>query len=138
MTSIPAMRRILVLLVVAGCATPTTEAVSREGPTTTKDEKVAEETTTTVPVGPIEVGRWSGSADTDTTNITVEDSWELHWIVSGTIGVSWYVPGEEWPTDSMVLDQGEGSSLIRKGGTFYLEISAYGDPYEIWAVDVPN
>ncbi len=135
------MRWILVLLVaVAGCATPTTEDVSREGPTTTKVEKPAEETATTVPVGPIEVGRWVGSEDTDTTNITVEDSWELHWVISGGAGVSvsWYVPGEEWPTDNLSLEVGEGSSLVRKGGTFYLEISSFGASYEIWAVDVPN
>jgi len=136
------MRKILaVLLILGACSTPKNENVSLEGPSITEGAAVTTTSTTgtTVPAVPIEVGRWSGAADTDTGNFTVDASWELHWVVTGGAGaaVEWTVPGDAFSTDYLSIE-GSGSSLIREGGTFYLSISTFGASYEIWAVDVPG
>ena len=155
--SLPAMRRLLLvaLLVLGACAEPKNADVSEVGPTTTEDSSTTEKerttttaketttteapTTTAAPV-PVEVGRWAGTADTDTPNFTVVESWELHWRVSGGAGaaVSWLEPGAGFPTDYLQLAEGEHVSLVREGGTFYMEISTFGASYEVWVVDVPN
>lgn len=130
------MWRLLVVVLLAGCATKA-ENVSLKGP----DPTTTSTTTTTTTAGPVEVGRWTGTADTDTENFTVTDSWELHWNVSGVGAgalVTWTKPGAGFPSDLLQLPEGEGSSLIRDGGTFYMEISTFMSAYEVWVVDVPN
>lgn len=144
----------LVLIVSAGCVDPGNDDVSLEGPsvttakdrTTTTGESTTTEraTTTTAAPVPIEVGRWVGAATTDTENITVKESWELHWKVPsgqfgpGHISIEWTVPGKAYPSDNRSISTEEGSSLIREGGTFYLTITSYGSDYEVWAVDIPS
>lgn len=137
------------------CADPSNDNVSLEGPsrssTTTGPEGTeatttsTTEATTTVPPGPVEVGRWSGAIDTDTENFTVKESWELHWRIpyDGTgagIGIEWKDPAVEYGGGGLIQPgTPEGSTLIRAGGTFYLHISLYGaKTYEVWAVDIPN
>lgn len=155
----PAMRKIwllaVVALTVAACATPKNENVSPVGPersttvkdrvtTTTRRAPTTTEgtTTTTAAPAPVEVARWSGSVDTDTENFTVDDSWEIHWNVTGNENggafFTWLVPGEAFPADSLSVDVGSGHSLVREGGTFYFEIKAIAVSYEVWVVDIPN
>lgn len=143
------MRRILAVaaLTLGACVSPAEENVSLEGPTRTSGETTTTEepaeTTTTAPQQPVEVGRWSGTAETDTPNFTVKESWELHWKISESggfgIGIEWNDPADQFSGGLLQVDEVEGSSLIREGGTFYLHISMYGsDSWEVWAVDVPN
>lgn len=122
----------------ASCVEPSDDNVSQEGPTTTTTEAT---TTTEEITEPVEVGRWTGGTSTDTENITVHESWELHWRISGDgfASVQWVEPGSKVPDGIRSLDDPDGSTLIRRGGTFYLDISLYGpESFEIWAVDVPN
>lgn len=133
------MWKLLVVVLLAGCATKA-DNVSLQGPARTTPTTVVAATSTTVGV-PVEVARWSGNSDTDTENFTVTETWELHWKVSGSGAgalVTWSVPGEGFPSDYLQLPAGEGSSVVREGGTFYLQISTFMAAYEIWVVDVPN
>lgn len=123
---------LIVVALLAACAEPSQDNVSPIGPTTTVGETTTDQH--------VEVGRWSGSTSTDTENITVEESWELHWKITGEgiVSVQWLEPGDVLPDGMRTLDEPAGSSLIREGGTFYLSIGVYGPSFEVWAVDVPN
>ncbi len=95
-------------------------------------------TTTTQPRGPVEVGRYSGSADTETDDFTVSGTWQLSWEVSGGAGVSVAVRTPDGRLiDDVSIDPGQSSSQFRQGCTCYLEISTFGSTYEIVVTDLP-
>jgi hypothetical protein len=127
-------------------ATTTTEAerIERERSTTTErlttTSTVPPTTTTTAPPQPVEVGHFTGSADTETHNVTLRGTWELRWTVAGGAGVNvvFLDPGSGTQIDYISLDPGTNVSSFRTGGTFYLEISTFGSSYDIGVVDLPG
>ncbi len=93
--------------------------------------------TTEQPV-PLEVGRYSGSADTETDDFTVSGTWRLSWKVSGGAGARVTVRAPDGRfIDSVSIDPGTSESQFRQGCTCYLEISTFGATYEIVVTDLP-
>lgn len=118
-------------------STPADDPVVTSPPVT--DPPVTAPPTTEAPAEPVEIGRYSGSADTETDDLTVVGSWQVSWSVSGGAGVSVAVrtPGGEL-IDAVSIDPGESSSQFRQGCICYLEISTFGSSYEIVVTDLPG